>query len=177
MLSLNEIKDRAFEFAKDHKNDEYERGEAQNFWIDFFEVFGIDKRRLDFEKRIKIETKGSQKYIDCFLPGEILVEHKSKGKDLREAFLQAKNYLRGLRDDELPKMILVSDFEKIRVYDLENTSGEDLEKFSEFFLEDFHKKSRFIFVFNWAKKSKKLCGRPRKYAGVKTDGRCTRPTF
>jgi len=145
MLSLNEIRDRALRFTKDHLEDDYERGETSKFWIDFFEVFGVDRRRLDFEKRVIIQ--GSQKYIDCFLAGEILVEQKSKGRDLDDAFEQARNYLRGLRDDELPQVILVSDFEKIRVYDLQNTND-----FYVFSLKDFHKNIEYFEFLTGRKK-------------------------
>ena len=105
-----------------------------------------------FERRIKIS--GKQKYIDCFFPGEILVEHKSKGKNLDDAFEQARNYLRGLRDDELPSVILVSDFEKIRLYDLENGSD-----FFEFSVPEFPENID-LFLF--------LTGR-KKMEGVKED--------
>jgi len=62
------------------------------------------------------DKKGS---IDLLWKGVILVEHKSKGKDLDKAFQQAKDYFPGLKDHELPKYILVSDFESLRLYDLE----------------------------------------------------------
>jgi hypothetical protein len=52
------------------------------------------------------------------------VEHKSRGKNLDKAFKQASDYFEGLKDYELPKYILISDFAKFRLYDLE----EDTEK-------------------------------------------------
>jgi hypothetical protein len=44
---------------------------------------------------------------------------KSRGKNLDKAFQQAKDYLHGLKQHELPKYILVSDFEIFKLYDLE----------------------------------------------------------
>jgi len=44
---------------------------------------------------------------------------KSKGKNLDKAFIQAKDYIHGLKEHELPKYILVSDFENFRLFDTE----------------------------------------------------------
>jgi type I restriction-modification system DNA methylase subunit len=49
----------------------------------------------------------------------ILVEMKSRGKSLDKAFEQAKDYLHGLKEHELPKYILICDFENLRLHDLE----------------------------------------------------------
>ncbi len=49
----------------------------------------------------------------------ILIEMKSRGKDLNAAFEQAKGYTYGLTEPELPKFILVSDFQHFRLHDLE----------------------------------------------------------
>lgn len=119
-LSLNEIKARALTFSKDHEDDEYEMGDTQKFLIDFFDVFGIDKRYIDFEKRVNVN--GQFRRIDGFYPAKILVEQKSKGKDLDSAYQQARAYLQGLDQNELPTHILVSDFEHLHLYDLEKGS-------------------------------------------------------
>jgi hypothetical protein len=44
---------------------------------------------------------------------------KSKGKNLDKAFIQAKDYIHGLKEHELPKYILVSDFQYFRLLDTE----------------------------------------------------------
>ena len=51
--------------------------------------------------------------------GTILIEIKSRGKNLDKAFVQAKDYLHGLKQHELPKYILVCDFENFILHDLE----------------------------------------------------------
>jgi hypothetical protein len=132
-ISLNEIKTRAVAFANEYKHDFNEDAEAKTFWNDFFEVFGIHRRRVaTFEKMVKtIDGKG---YIDLLWKGVILVEHKSRGKDLDKAYQQAKDYIPGLKDSELPKYILVSDFARFRLYNLED--GEQ----NEFWLIDLPKK-------------------------------------
>jgi hypothetical protein len=47
---------------------------------------------------------------------------KSKGKNLDKAFIQAKEYTHGLKQHELPKYILVSDFDIFRLYDTEENT-------------------------------------------------------
>jgi hypothetical protein len=53
----------------------------------------------------------------------LLVEMKSKGKDLDKAYMQAKDYCAGLEDYELPKLILISDFFHFHVYDEEGNKA------------------------------------------------------
>lgn len=45
-LSLNEIRDRARAFAKEWAQETSERAEAQSFWNGFFDVFGVNRRRV-----------------------------------------------------------------------------------------------------------------------------------
>lgn len=119
-LSWNEIKTRAITFSKEWENESSEDAEAKSFWDDFFNVFGVSRRRVaSFEKAVK-KQDGKQGYIDLLWKGVVLVEHKSRGRNLDKAFQQAKDYFPGLKDHELPKYILVSDFQMFRLYDLEN---------------------------------------------------------
>ncbi|HPH30726.1 MAG TPA: N-6 DNA methylase [Chitinophagaceae bacterium] len=121
-LSWNEIKTRATAFTKEWQNETNEDAEAKSFWDDFFNVFGISRRRVaTFEQQVK-KLDDKQGYIDLLWKGMILVEHKSRGKDLDKAYKQARDYFPGLTDKELPKYILVSDFERFRLYDLDNGS-------------------------------------------------------
>ena len=118
-VSWNEIRDRATRFARDWKDASYERGEAQTFWNEFFAVFGMHRSRVySFEKRVE-KLGGGAGYIDCFWPGTLIAEHKSRGKPLDKAHLQALDYLDGLKDRELPRYLIVSDFEFIVLHDIE----------------------------------------------------------
>lgn len=119
ILSWNEIKDRAIKFSKDWEDGWNEKADAQSFLIDFFNVFGISRRRVaTFEHRIK-KLDDSKGYIDLLWKGNILIEMKSKGENLEKAYRQAIDYTYGLKDFELPKFLLVSDFERFVLYDLE----------------------------------------------------------
>ena len=123
-LNWNEIRTRAAAFAKDWANEDSERAEAQSFWNEFFEVFGVKRRRVAvFEKQVaKLPDGGKTTYgrIDVFWPGTLLAEHKSAGRDLDAAFGQALDYFSGLKDDEVPRYVVVSDFARFRLIDLEN---------------------------------------------------------
>ncbi|MBY0433963.1 MAG: hypothetical protein K2U26_07625 [Cyclobacteriaceae bacterium] len=126
-LSLNEIRKRATEFSKEWENVSDERAEAQSFWNSFFNVFGVSRKRVaTFDKPVK-KADGHQGFIDLLWKGIVLVEHKSKGKDLNSAYKQAKDYFPGLKDEELPRYIVVSDFHKIKLHDLEADTNAEFE--------------------------------------------------
>jgi hypothetical protein len=118
-LSWNEIKERATHFSAEWADAFNEDAEAKTFLFEFFNVFGISQRKVsNFEHRVK-KLDDHDGYIDLFWPQTILVEMKSRGKSLDRAYLQAREYLKAVRQEELPKYILVSDFEHFRLYDLE----------------------------------------------------------
>jgi len=105
-LSWNEIKDRAIAFSKEYEKDFSEDAEAKSFWDAFFHVFGITRRRVaSFEEPIK-KSDGKGGFIDLLWKGNLLVEHKSRGKDLDRAFTQAKDYFSGLKERDLPRYVL-----------------------------------------------------------------------
>lgn len=118
-LSWNEIKDRALHFSKEWADTSNEEADAKPFLVEFFNVFGISSKRVStFEHRVK-KLDDKDGYIDLLWKGTILIEMKSRGKSLDKAFRQAKDYLHGLKEHELPKYLLISDFEHFRLYDLE----------------------------------------------------------
>ena len=126
-LSWNEIKARAQAFSKEWEHESSEDAEAKSFWDGFFHVFDVSRRRLaTFEQAVR-KGDNKQGFIDLLWKGVILVEHKSKGKDLNKAFQQAKDYFPGLKEHELPKYILVSDFERFRLYDLETDARHEFQ--------------------------------------------------
>lgn len=118
-LSWNEIKDRALKFSKEWADTSNEEADAKPFLVEFFNVFGITSKRVStFEHRVK-KLDDSDGYIDLLWKGAILIEMKSRGRNLEKAYEQAKDYLHGLQEHELPKFILISDFDIFRLYDLE----------------------------------------------------------
>ena len=118
-LSWNEIKDRALKFSNDWGEETKERAEKDSFYNEFFHVFGIQRKKVaTFEEPVK-KLSGNQGFIDLFWKGTLLVEHKSKGKNLDKAYTQALDYFPGIKDYDLPKYIMVSDFDRIKLFDLE----------------------------------------------------------
>jgi hypothetical protein len=118
-LSWNEIKDRALNFSKEWADTSNEEADAKPFLVEFFNVFGISSKRVStFEHRVK-KLDDKDGYIDLLWKGTILIEMKSRGKNLDKAYIQAIEYTHGLKEHELPKYILISDFENFRLYDLE----------------------------------------------------------
>ncbi|WP_373544158.1 class I SAM-dependent DNA methyltransferase [Chamaesiphon sp.] len=126
-LSWNEIKSRAIAFSQEWEHETSEDAEAKSFWDGWFRVFGISRRRVaTFEQSVK-KADNKQGFIDLLWKGTILVEHKSRGKSLDKAMQQAKDYFPGLKEHELPKYILVSDFQKFRLYDLDTDTTTEFE--------------------------------------------------
>jgi hypothetical protein len=146
-LSWNEIKDRALIFSKEWAEASNEDQDAKSFLDAFFNVFGIPRRKIGtFEYRVK-KLSEADGYIDLLWKQTILIEMKSRGKNLDKAFEQAKEYTFGLKNNELPKYILVSDFENFRLYDLEEN------KTIFFKLNDFvNNVQRFGYLLGYQKK-------------------------
>lgn len=138
ILGWNDIKKRALAFSKKYKDARDEFAEAQSFLNDFFDVFGVDRKRVaTFETKVTMGTKKNG-YIDLLWKGVILVEMKSTGKDLDKAHKQANDYAFRLEDEDLPDYIMVSDFKNIKLYRL-STNQEWVIKLSE-----LHKKVKLF---------------------------------
>lgn len=123
-LNWNEIRIRAAKFAKEWAGEGYEKGQTQLFYHGLFDVFGVPVRKVaSFEKPVK-KLGDKAGYIDLFWKGMLLVEQKSKGRDLVKAKTQALDYFPGLKDAELPRYLLLSDFQSFELYDLEKPEND-----------------------------------------------------
>jgi hypothetical protein len=119
VLTISEIRSRARAFVNEWAGETREAAERQSFWNEWFEIFGIRRRRrVTFQRNVR-KLSGTTGQIDAFWPGTILVEHKSAGEDLDKAMDQAEGYLQGLPEEELPRLIVLSDFARFRVLNLE----------------------------------------------------------
>mgnify|MGYP001048854251 CR=1 FL=1 len=135
-LSWNEIKSRALAFSREWADAASEDSEAKPFWIAFFEIFGITNKRVaTFEHAVR-KFGGDQGFVDLFWPGVLLVEQKSRGKNLDRAFSQALDYFPGIKERDLPRHIVVCDFARFRLHDLETSDTR------EFALADLYKHIR-----------------------------------
>ena len=118
-LSWNEIRARAAAFAQEWADAGYERGQTHLFYQEFFAIFDLPVRRVaTFEEPVKLlgDRRG---FIDLFWKGVLLVEQKSEGRDLTQAKAQAFSYFPGINDADLPRYLLLSDFQTFELYDLD----------------------------------------------------------
>ena len=118
-LSWNEIRVRAATFAQEWADAGYERGQTQLFYRDFFAIFDLSVRRVaSFEEPVRLlgDRRG---FIDLFWKGVLLVEQKSEGRDLTQAREQALSYFPGISNADLPRYLLLSDFQTFELYDLD----------------------------------------------------------
>ena len=158
-LAWNEIRHRAIKFAGEWSRAESESADKQTFWNEFFDVFEVARKTVaSFESSVK-KVSGHDGSIDLFWKGILIVEHKSRGGDLGKAQSQAFDYIQNLaaegRHAEIPRYVIVSDFARVVLYDLEPEEQKDLPLFvnkrvaiaAEFPLHEFHKNIRpFAFI-------------------------------
>jgi hypothetical protein len=147
-LSWNEIKDRALAFSREWADESSEDAEAKSFWDGFFHIFGVSRRRVaSFEVAVR-KADGRSGFLDLLWRGVLLVEHKSRGKSLDRAYQQALDYFPGLKERDLPRYVLVSDFARFRLYDL------DQDEVSEFALTELYQQvRRFGFIAGYQTRS------------------------
>ncbi|WP_419552637.1 class I SAM-dependent DNA methyltransferase [Candidatus Poriferisodalis sp.] len=117
MLSWNEIRVRAAQFAAEWADASYEKGETHSFYDAFFDVFG--KRRRDvarYEEHVK-KLDNTHGFIDLFWPSVLLVEQKSAGRSLIAAAEQAGTYFDAIPERERPRYQLLCDFKTFELLD------------------------------------------------------------
>lgn len=158
-LSWNEVRDRAIRFAREWSTSTDEERDKQTFWNAFFDVFGVPRRSVATFEHAVSNARGSYGFLDLFWPGLLLVEHKSRGASLAKAESQAFAYLHDLmrqgRHDAVPRYIVLCDFARFALYDLEPDDQRDLPLFyegrayrlTEFPLSELHRQVRdFAFI-------------------------------
>ena len=115
-----EISERARAFAYDWREASREKSETQSFYNDFFAIFGIRRRSVAHYEELVAKRLGKRGFTDLFWPDVLLVEQKSAGRDLDRAYDQASDYFDGIREEDRPRFILVSDFQTFELRDLES---------------------------------------------------------
>lgn len=126
-LSQAEIRNNAIQFVHEWKDETREKAESQTFWNEFLAIFGINRRRVAIFEKAVTKNNLNKGAIDLFWRGVLLVEQKSRGQSLDKASSQAFEYLENLDENEVPELVLLSDFEKFRLYNLE--TDEEVEFF------------------------------------------------
>ncbi len=141
----------AAEFAERWRGKGDEKSESQMFWTDLLQnVFGVEDvtQFIRYEERVKVDNTN---FIDAHIPAtRVLIEQKSKEKDLREGirqsdgqvlspFLQAKKYIAGLPLSQHPRWIVTCNFQEFLVYDMEQPNGEPAQIFLENLGKEFYR--------------------------------------
>lgn len=118
-LNWNDIAKRAQLFSqKWAKADGREEAESQSFIHDLLHVFGVHDANTagTFEYRVGMDDTQCNGYIDYLWPKKIAIEMKSKGRDLKKAYAQLKEYVVHLKEEDMPDLLMVCDFENIWLY-------------------------------------------------------------
>ena len=120
-LSWPEIRANAARFSEEWKGKGYEKGQTQSFYDEFFKVFGVPRKQVAvYEQRVlALDTTRTGGFIDLFWPGTLIVEQKSAGRDLTRAMSQALDYYDWLPEIQRPRYIIVCDFQRFELVDLE----------------------------------------------------------
>lgn len=107
-------------FVEHYQHANYERGQAQAYWNALFRCYNVGEPTLAkaFEYRLKLNKKNN--YIDAFIPGKLIVEHKGSHVDLSSAIEQLQGYYSLLPPSEQPRYAVLCNFQKIRLYDFSN---------------------------------------------------------
>lgn len=76
-LSWNEIKSRAVAFTNEWKDEVSEDAEAKSFWDDFFNVFGISRRRFATlsSATLLMKQSGSSFCLNCMITDSKTIVH------------------------------------------------------------------------------------------------------
>jgi len=75
------------------------------------------------QKRVQRSSTGSHGYIDALIPGLVLIEMNSVGKNLGLVEIQARDPTQHPEETEIPRYILASDFKRSRLPDLHASKG------------------------------------------------------
>lgn len=147
-MTEKEQKKAAKDFAEHWKDQGYEKGESQKFWIDLLQnVYGIENATqfITFEDQVHIDK--STGFIDGYIDStKVMIEQKSLGKDLKKGirqssgehltpFQQAKKYIVELPVDRHPRWVVTCNFSEFLIYDMNKPNGEP----EQIFLKDLPK--------------------------------------
>lgn len=119
----------ARDFANKYATTTRENSMSQSFWGEFFRsvcgIHDLTAAGIEFEFPVRSKSSGQVRRVDVLWSGVVLIEQKSMGEDLAKAELQARDYLVSLDPSIRPPAFIVSDFKRIRVYEV--FSGDSVE--------------------------------------------------
>ncbi|MCX7098650.1 MAG: hypothetical protein NTV43_12190 [Methylococcales bacterium] len=113
-LSIDTLRNRAAAFAKKFALITAEKQHDQDFMREFYAIFGVTSQRIEWQYPVKANK--STLWIDGLITGILLIEMKSAGKNLDEAYQQATGYIGLIKASHQPDYVLVSDFANLHLY-------------------------------------------------------------
>lgn len=116
-ISTTEIRKRLTAFSHNWKGGKDEKADAQTFTLRLLECYGLSEHHYLREGRVP-KLGGATGFMDGFIPGKLIIEFKSLGKDLKKAAEQAMGYRWGLPPEQQPTHILLCDFQIFVLVDL-----------------------------------------------------------
>ena len=121
-LTTNEIRSRLAAFAHQWQHASSEEADEKLFTAAFLACFGIGKHQYKREYAVP-RADGSSGYMDGFIPGLLIIEGKSLGKNLDKAREQAESYRWGCPTHERPRYVLLHDFGRFALFDLSHDTS------------------------------------------------------
>ncbi len=116
-LTTNELRTRLGAFVHQWAGAEREHADEQLFTAGFLACFGIQPHQYIRQQPVQRQD-GSTGYMDGFIPGKLIIEGKSLGKDLKKARRQAEEYRWGCPPAQQPRFVLLHDFARFALFDL-----------------------------------------------------------
>ncbi|MCX8500200.1 MAG: hypothetical protein ORO03_00680, partial [Alphaproteobacteria bacterium] len=121
-LTHKELLLRASTFATEWQDATQEKQDSHSFLNGFFEVFGIDRKKVavfeHFVEKLIDHNALRNGYIDLFWPKKILIEQKSAGGNLENAFTQAMKYWDAINEEDRPQWVMICDFQNFLLRDV-----------------------------------------------------------
>ena len=116
-ISTTEIRKRLTAFSHNWQGGKDEKADAQTFTLRLLECYGLSEHHYLREGRVP-KLGGATGFMDGFIPGKLIIEFKSLGKNLKKAAEQAMGYRWGLPTEQQPTHILLCDFQTFVLVDL-----------------------------------------------------------
>jgi hypothetical protein len=122
-ISWNEIRQNAIQFSREWAGAKSESAEKQTFWNEFFGVFGMKRRTLAGYKRAVRNFTAEHDKVDLFWPYMMIVEHREQESSFdygdSQSYRCVIELINSYRQDDVPRFVLLTDFARISLLDLE----------------------------------------------------------
>ncbi len=137
MAKKNNVSVAAKAFSEKWKDQGYEKGQTQQFWMELLQkVYGVGDPYSFIEFEGQVRNLSSTAFMDAYISKtKVLIEQKSKKVDLSDSirqsdgtlltpFEQAKKYVVEMPVSKHPRWVVTCNFREFRIYDMENPQGE-----------------------------------------------------